>query len=80
MGKALRNDYLLVALTVISLLGGLAARFANLETLSFISLAIGAAIGLALSVALLFIPAAASDPWPRDAIQGAASRAASLGV
>ena len=53
MSKALRNDYLLVALTVISLLGGLAARFANLETLSFVSLAIGAAIGLALSVALL---------------------------
>jgi cation transport ATPase len=53
MSKALRNDYLLVALTVISLLAGLAARFSNLATLSFLSFAIGAAIGLALSLALL---------------------------
>jgi heavy metal translocating P-type ATPase len=53
MSKAIRNDYLLVALTALALGVGLAARFSNLETLSLISLGFGAAIGLILSIALL---------------------------
>ena len=53
MSKALRNDYLLLVLTGITLVVGLVGRFLNLEVLSLTAFIAGAAIGLALSISLL---------------------------
>ncbi len=53
MSKALRNNYLLLLLTGLALGLGLLGRFYAFETLSFVSFAGGAAIGLGLSIALL---------------------------
>lgn len=53
MSKALRNDYLLLVLTGITLVVGLVGRFLSLEVLSLTAFIAGAAIGLALSISLL---------------------------
>jgi heavy metal translocating P-type ATPase len=53
MSKALRNNYLLLLLTGLSLVVGLGARLAGLDSVSLASFAVGAAIGLGLSISLL---------------------------
>ena len=53
MSKALRNNYLLLLVTGATLAIGLGARFAELELLSLVSFAVGAAVGFVLSIALL---------------------------
>jgi heavy metal translocating P-type ATPase len=53
MSKALRNNYLLLLLTGLSLVFGLVGRAYGLGTLSFVSFVIGALVGFGLSIALL---------------------------
>jgi heavy metal translocating P-type ATPase len=53
MSKALRNNYLLLALTGLALTFGLVSRLAGQDLASLCSFIFGAAIGLGLSIALL---------------------------
>ena len=53
MSKALRNDYLLLVLTGLTLVVGLLGRFYDFEPLSQAAFMVGAAVGLALSISLL---------------------------
>ena len=51
MSKTLRNDYLLLLITVLSLVGGLVQPQGSIGAV--LTLAVGAAVGFTLSVALL---------------------------
>jgi heavy metal translocating P-type ATPase len=53
MRNVIRNNYFLVALTLVSLVGGLILKSIDLSLLSIGSYAIGATVGLALSIVLL---------------------------
>ena len=53
MSKALRNNYLLLLSTGAALAIGLIGRFSGFDVLSLVAFMFGAAIGLALSIALL---------------------------
>ena len=53
MSKALRNNYLLLLFTMVALGAGLIGKFTGQQPLSLVAFAIGAAVGLALSISLL---------------------------
>lgn len=53
MSKVIRNDYLLLTLTGLSLAVGIWGRLYDLETLSLTAFIVGAAVGFGLSISLL---------------------------